>query len=124
MSPRALVALAGAVAAIGLLAVGLAWLLDTPRPRPGAGRGERLYVAYCVHCHGEDGRGSWRTSLFLIDPGDLSDRARASQHTDHYLFEIVKHGGSPIGRPGMPGFEHLPDADVEELVRYLRTLAR
>ena len=118
-----MLALAAALAAIGLFAGGLAWLLDTPRPMPGASRPERLYVTFCASCHGEDGRGSWRAALFLIDPGDLTDRARMREHTDRYLFDIIKHGGSPIGRPGMPGFAHIPDADVEALVRYMRTLS-
>jgi mono/diheme cytochrome c family protein len=116
--------LAAALAIVGLFTGGLAWLLDTPRPEPGASREERLYLAMCASCHGEDGRGSWRAALFLIDPGDLTDRSRMGQHTDKYLFDIIKHGGSPIGRPGMPGFAHVPDADVEALVRYMRQLSR
>jgi mono/diheme cytochrome c family protein len=124
MTHRPIVALVVILVAIGVLAGGLAWLLDTPRPRPGADRGERLFVTQCAPCHGEDGRGSWRAALFLIRPGDLTDRRRLSTHTDHYLFDLIKHGGAPIGRPGMPAFEYLSDADVEALVRYVRTLAR
>lgn len=124
MIRRPFVALVVSLAAIGFFTGGVAWLLDTPRPRPGATRGERLYMTLCAPCHGEDGRGSWRAALFLIRPGDLTDRARMRQHTDQYLFDIIKHGGSPIGRPGMPGFEHVADADVSELVRYLRAISR
>jgi mono/diheme cytochrome c family protein len=123
LARRPLIALAAGLAAIGLFTGGLAWLLDTPGARPGAGRGERLYIVYCAHCHGEDGRGSWRAALFLIRPGNLTDRARMAQHSDQYLFDIIKHGGAPIGRPGMPGFEHLSDEDLAALVRYVRTLA-
>ncbi len=122
---RPFVALAAALAALGLFAGGLAWLLDPPRPPAGASRGQRLYYAYCVTCHGEDGRGSWRAALFVIRPGDLSDAARMSQHSDQYLFDITKHGGAPLGRPGMPAFGfHLSDEDIEALVRHVRTLAR
>jgi mono/diheme cytochrome c family protein len=118
-------ALVAALAAIGLFAGGLAWLLDTPRPPQDAPRGERLYYAYCVTCHGLQGRGSWRAWLFLIRPGDLSDAARMRSHSDQYLFDIIKHGGAPLGRPGMPGFGfHLSDADVQALVRYLRELGK
>ena len=118
-----MLALAAALAAVGLFTGGLAWLLDTPRPGPAASREERLYLAMCASCHGEDGRGSWRARLFFIDPGDLTDRERMREHTHRYLFDIIKHGGSPIGRPGMPGFAHVPDADIEALVRYVRTLS-
>lgn len=120
---RALAILVAALAGIGLFAGGLAWLLNDPPPPAGAPRAVRLYYAYCVECHAVDGRGSWRAALFLIRPGDLADRARMSQHTDRYLFDIIKHGGAPLGRPGMPGFGyHLSDADVEALVGYLRRL--
>ena len=113
------------LAAVGAFAGGLAWLLDTPKPSPGAPRRERLYLTLCSTCHGADGRGSWRAALFLIRPGNLSDNELIGQRSDEYLFDIIKHGGAPIGRPGMPGFgATLSDADIAELVRYVRGLTR
>jgi mono/diheme cytochrome c family protein len=121
---RPVVVLAVAIAAVGLFTGGLAWLLDTPKPPPGADRAQRLYVAFCASCHGEDGRGSWRAALFLVRPGDLTNRAVIGPRPDPYLFDIIKHGGSPIGRPGMPAFgTTLSDDDITLLVRYVRTLA-
>jgi cytochrome c oxidase cbb3-type subunit III len=121
---RPLVALVLALAVIGGFTTGLAWLLNDPRPPADASRGERLYYAYCVECHGRDGRGSWRAALFLLRPGDLADRSRMSTHTDRYLFDIIEHGGAAVGRPGMPAFGyHMSDEDIEILVAYLRTLA-
>jgi mono/diheme cytochrome c family protein len=121
---RALLALAASLATIGLVAGGLAWLLDTPRPPRNASRGERLYYAFCVTCHGTDGRGSWRAWLFFIRPGDLGDPVRMRSHSDPYLHDIIKHGGAPFGRPGMPAFGfHLGDDDTQALVRYLRELS-
>jgi mono/diheme cytochrome c family protein len=119
---RSLLALAAAIAAIGLFAGGLAWLLNPPRPPVGATRGERVYYALCLNCHGEDGRGSWRALLFLRPPGNLADPERARAYTDEYLFTIIKHGGDVLGRPGMPAFRELPDDDVRAVVAYLRTL--
>src|SRR3989454_1239622 len=101
---RPLLALVLAIAAIGVFTAGLAALLDTPRPPRGGSRGERLYYGLCVTCHGPDGRGSWRASLFLIRPGNLADAARLDQRSDQYLVDIIKNGGAPIGRPGMPAF--------------------
>jgi mono/diheme cytochrome c family protein len=119
---RAVIVLAVAIAGIGLLTGGLAWVLTDPRPPAGASRGERLYYAYCVECHGRDGRGSWRAALFLLRPGNLADPARMASHTDQYLFDIIKHGGAPLGRPGMPAFGyHMSDDDIRALVAYLRT---
>ena len=120
---RGLVTLLLAIAGIDLFTGGLAWLLTDPSPPHGAGRGERLYYAYCVTCHGRDGRGSWRAALFLLRPGQLGS-PRVAAESDRYLVDIIKSGGAPIGRPGMPAFGyHLSDADIAELVKYLRTLS-
>jgi mono/diheme cytochrome c family protein len=122
---RAVLILLLAIGGIGILTGGLAWLLNDARPPAGAGRGERLYYAYCVECHGRDGRGSWRAALFLLRPGDLADAQRMATHTDQYLVDIVKNGGAALGRPGMPAFGyHLSDDDIRALVAYVRTLPR
>ena len=121
---RPFVALAVAIAAVGLFTGGLAWLLDTPKAPPGADRAERVYYGFCASCHGVDGRGSWQAALFLVRPGDLTDSNRITARSDEYLFDIIKHGGSPIGRPGMPAFgSTLSDEDITLLVQYVRKRA-
>jgi mono/diheme cytochrome c family protein len=46
------------------------------------------------------------------------------QHTDEYLVEMIKHGGAPFGRPGMPAFgASVKDEDIRALVEYLRSLS-
>ena len=122
---RPLIGLVAALAAIGLVAGGLAWLLNDPRPAQGASSGERAYYAYCVTCHGEDGRGSWRAALFLMRPVDLTDPQRARRYSERYLFDLIKHGGAPIGRPGMPAFGiHLADPDIDAVARHVLILVR
>jgi mono/diheme cytochrome c family protein len=122
---RPFLALAVALAAIGALTGGLAFLLDTPKPPRGAPKAERLYLGLCATCHGSDGRGSWRAALFMVRPGRLDDAATLDRRTDQYLFDLVKHGGAPIGRPGMPGFgSTLTDSEIAELVGYVRGLSR
>jgi mono/diheme cytochrome c family protein len=122
---RPFIALAIAIAAVAILTGGLAWLLDAPKPPPAADRAQRLYYAFCASCHGVDGRGSWRAALFLVRPRDLTDAAAIGPLSDQYLFDLIKHGGAPIGRPGMPAFgAMLSDADIELLVRYARTLSK
>jgi mono/diheme cytochrome c family protein len=109
---------------LGAFTGGLAWVLDTPKPPPNATRVQRMYLGLCATCHGSDGRGSWRAALFLIRPGDLGDAAHMSAQSDQYLFEIVKSGGAPLGRPGMPAFGgSLSDDDLRRLVAYVRTLS-
>jgi mono/diheme cytochrome c family protein len=121
---RPFVALAVVLVAIGAFTGGLAWLLDTPRPPAGAPKAEHLYLGLCATCHGPDGKGSWRAALFLVRPGNLSNATTMDARPDQYLFDLIKHGGAPIGRPGMPAFgSTLTDDDIREIVRYVRGLS-
>ena len=121
---RPFVALAVILVAIGAFTGGLAWLMDTPRPPAGAPKAERLYLGLCATCHGPDGTGSWRAALFLVRPGKLSVAATIDARSDQYLFDLIKHGGAPIGRPGMPAFgSTLTDEDIREIVHYVRGLS-
>src|SRR5262245_65073499 len=101
---RPVLAFAVAIAVIGLFTGGLAWLLDTPRAPAGASRGERIYYALCVSCHGVTGQGSWRASLFLVRPGNLADPSFRGPESTRYVVDLIRNGGAPIGRPGMPAF--------------------
>jgi len=122
MPPRWLIVLA----ALGVIVLNLVVFVafwPPPAPPPNASPAQRLYFAHCVTCHGPDGNGSWRATLFLIRPGDLSDSRRMQALSDQYLFDITKQGGASIGKPGMPAFGfHLSDAEIQGLVRFLRAL--
>jgi mono/diheme cytochrome c family protein len=108
-----------------LLLVGgsIAALLLLPHPVPKTATGaQRVYLTHCASCHGADGRGSWRATLFLMRPGNLADPAALVPLTDDYLFALIKHGGGSLGKPGMPAFGyHLSDEQIRALVVYLRT---
>jgi mono/diheme cytochrome c family protein len=121
-------ALTLAVAGIGLALAGtsvalvLAPLPPSPRgPEPG----RTLYQTHCATCHGAAGRGdSWRARLLFLRPGDLASPA-LSTLPDHYLAELVRHGGSSFGKPGMPSFSFvLTDAEIDAVILYVRTLAQ
>jgi mono/diheme cytochrome c family protein len=101
-------------------------LLLLPHPVPKtASPAQRLYLTHCAECHGADGRGSWRASLFLLRPGNLADPGFIGSRSDEYLADLVKDGGAPIGKPGMPAFGyHLSDEEIRSLVSYVRTLSR
>ena len=114
----------GAIAGLaGLFLYG--WMRRKEKPPPGAPLGQRVYYRYCAACHGRDGRGSWRAVLFLLRPGDLTDGTRMLGHSDQYLFDLVKHGGAPLGKPGMPGFGfNLTDEQIRAVVAYVRSLSQ
>ncbi|MGH7341798.1 MAG: c-type cytochrome [Candidatus Rokuibacteriota bacterium] len=122
---RAVGALVVILVGLGVFVGGVAWVFDTPKMPAGASRAERVYLGLCGTCHGVDGRGSWRATWFFIRPGNLADSARMSQHSDQYLFDIIKHGGAPLGRPGMPAFGgSLSDDDISALVDYVTRLSQ
>ena len=99
-------------------------MLVLPHPVPKqATAAQRLYLANCATCHGADGRGSWRATVFLMRPGDLTDPRTLAGLTDDYLLGLIRDGGATRGRPGMPAFGyHLSDGDIRELIAYLRAL--
>jgi len=105
---------------------GVAAMLFFPHPVPKrATPAQRLYLSNCATCHGSSGSGSWRATLFLMRPGDLSDPRLVDRLADEYLFLLIKNGGAPLGKPGMPAFGyHLQDDEIRELIRYLRTLPK
>src|SRR5437773_9022681 len=80
-------------------------LLVLPQPVPKhATPVQRLYLTNCATCHGANGHGSWRATIFRIRPRDLTDKKVMPQLSDEYLFNLIKNGGATIGKPGMPAF--------------------
>jgi mono/diheme cytochrome c family protein len=115
------------VAPSAVLLVGtILGLLFLPHPVPrNATPVQRLYLRFCAECHGADGRGSWRATLFLLRPGNLAEPHVLERFSDQYLFDLVKDGGAPIGRPGMPAFGyHLSDEQIRDVVEYVKALSR
>jgi mono/diheme cytochrome c family protein len=116
---------AGAAVLVLALAGGIAALIlvPLPEPPPGPEPGRTLYRAHCATCHGADGRGdSWRARLLLLRPGHLASPDVAAL-PDAYLADVIRHGGSSFGKPGMPSFGFtLSDAEIRALIAYLRSL--
>ena len=79
-------------------------------PLAAAPDGKELFVQHCASCHGQDGSGGVGVPLSLPDFLASVD--------DRYLFESIRQG-----RPGrvMPGFQTLSDAQVDAIVRHIRS---
>jgi len=112
--------------ALFMLLAGVVAMLVFPYPVPKrATTAQRLYLSNCATCHGASGAGSWRATIFLMRPSDLSDPRLVERLPDDYLFLLIKNGGAPLGKPGMPAFGfHLRDDEIRELIGYLRTLPK
>lgn len=88
--------------------------------------GEALYKEKCVLCHGGHGEG-WDWGKKVAQPPvpvpDLG--AVVPERDDQFLFTVVREGGEAVGKTRfMPAFGfQLSDADVWDLVAYLRAIA-
>src|SRR2546427_12061960 len=92
----------GSIVALGLVAGLVAIAVENPPPPPRAGLGERVYYRYCVDCHGQDGRGSWRALPLLLPPRDRTGAAPGPADSDQDPPPPSKPGGAPAGKPGAP----------------------
>lgn len=86
---------------------------------PAAGR--TLYAASCTACHGTAGNGKGPAAVALKPrPTDFTNAAWWTGKTDEQLTVSIR-----AGRPGtsMTPFTELTDAEVADLVAYLRTFS-
>jgi mono/diheme cytochrome c family protein len=115
---------AASLVTLGLVALVAALLLaPLPPGPPGPEPGRSLFQSHCATCHSSDGGGgSWRARLLLLRPGNLAGPETAAL-PDAYLADIIRQGGSPFGKPGMPSFGFtLTGGEVQALIAYLRAL--
>jgi cytochrome c oxidase cbb3-type subunit III len=74
--------------------------------------GQRVFGSSCAACHGLDARGGERGP-------DIASRRELQQMSDEALLRIVQDGKAGTG---MPAFRSLGSAQIEAVVRYLRSL--
>ncbi len=98
---------------------------------PAAYEGRRLYVSYCLLCHGSDGKGDGPLAVAMkIDPADLTTTVRS--RSDTILMKIISGEGRQTitGRDrhnllseSMPEWKDVFDeAQIGALIAYLRFL--
>lgn len=98
---------------LALLSVGLLGCQESSTATASAGpNGARLFQTHCAACHGDNGNGGVGVPLTLPDFQYGVD--------DRFLRMTIRHG-----RPGrvMPAFTELSDAEVEALVKHIRSWA-
>ena len=100
-----------------------AWLSKVParehdRSNPYAGQsdavaaGQRIFKDHCAHCHGDDAEGTKKR------PSLRTDRVQ-QQATEGDLHWLVTNGNMGYG---MPSWAKLGDAQVWQVITYVRTL--
>lgn len=87
-------------------------------------KGQAIYKANCVACHGEGGKGDGPAAGALKPPPrDHTDPAYMSTLTDKNLADVIVMGGAIKGKPLMPSHPQLRGPDLEALVAYVRSLS-
>lgn len=85
-------------------------------------RGEELYRAHCLICHGETGRGDGPAGLSVNPrPADFTKPQGIDDHSDGELFWYISRG---IAGSSMPAFENiLSEEERWILVHYIRSFS-
>jgi len=90
-------------------------------------RGKATFEQICAPCHGATGKGDGPASSALNPkPRNFTDTQYMSGLTDDYIMKIVKQGGQAVGKsPMMPAMgATLKEADIENVIAYVRSLAK
>src|SRR4029077_15211561 len=86
--------------------------------------GAEVFRAACITCHGPDGRGTPKSHVgFDVPLPDFTDCQATTPEVENDWFAVVYNGG-PVRAfdRHMPSFgEALSDAEIHNVVRYLRT---
>ena len=86
--------------------------------------GKDVFQKYCKFCHGEDAKGDGPMAPQGSHPPNLIDDTWAYGSTDGEIFSIIRNG-SPKEKSEMKPFKSkLTDAEMWNVVNYLRSLAQ
>lgn len=87
--------------------------------------GEVIYAAQCVKCHGDKGAGDGPQGQKLKDkPGNWTAGGLKGM-TDQQIADVIAKGGKAIGKSAaMPAYSKLSEAEVANLVAYVKSLAK
>ncbi len=106
--------------------IGLSALHVGAQQRGDPAAGEAVYKARCLGCHGAKGAGDGPAGQKLKDkPKDWTKGEGLKGLTDQQVVDVIKKGGPAIGRAKtMIAFPKLSDAEVWNLVAYVKTLSK
>lgn len=90
-------------------------------------KGKAAFATYCASCHGNTGKGDGPAGAALNPkPKDLGNAEYASKLTDQYMTDIIKKGGTAVGKSALmpPWGTALKDDDIKNVIEYIRSLSK
>ncbi len=80
-------------------------------------RGQELYTANCLACHGATGQGDGPDAANMAPPPADFTAPHAAVHSDAELYDWIRNG-----KPGtaMPAFGDLTDEQIWDLINYIQ----
>lgn len=110
---------------IFLWSIALCIVLGSPAKAEDVEAGKKLYQERCSPCHGPDGKADTPTAKALTPkPRDHSDGNYMNALSDEHLFKVIKEGGASVGKsPIMPPQVDLKEAQIQDIIAFVRTLA-
>lgn len=87
--------------------------------------GKRLFVHYCVACHGERGEGDGQNA-YNLDPKPPNFRESLRAHPSSYWRQVIWGGTAEVGRSALcpPRGRNLSAEEIDALLAYLGVIAR
>lgn len=94
-----------------------------------AAAGHKIFIDRCARCHGQDGKGKGPDLVKLhpsSTPVDWTRPVVMKQWSDAEIVAIITKGGKAVGSsPVMAPFGgKLTDAQIQDLLAFIRTLAK
>jgi mono/diheme cytochrome c family protein len=116
----------GVAAVVALLVGGLVSGELNAQSKGDPAKGETLYKARCVTCHGAAGAGDGPAGKALKDkPKDWTKGEGLKDLSDQQIHDSIKQGGKAVGKsPAMIAFPTLSDADIQNVIAYIKTLIK
>jgi cytochrome c oxidase subunit 2 len=84
--------------------------------------GKQVYQRYCASCHGTNAEGGSGSDISPPAP-DLTDSEWKRGSTDGEIFDVIKNGVPP-DLSMEPWGDRIKDADIWNVVNYVRSLAK
>jgi mono/diheme cytochrome c family protein len=98
----------------------------SPAPVAPQSAGKQLFArAHCIRCHGEEGKGDTERGVELKAP-DFTNKRFQKNATDQEMIDIISNGSKDKKNKVLmqPYKDRLSEAQIEMLVRYVRSFGR